>query len=311
MISDLPAVVPTSDSPKTEQDTAIRKKPNEVRFFKQIHSEFEKVSTFFASAKKELKIRYDRVVDGKNVFINPNSETMPHRWNRVGRSAYQVHKSLLLLETFAIMNYCAFSKILKKHDKRTGYSTKVAFMTNVVNKSNFASYPDLLDMIRGCQALIEEASKRLEPDEKTKLQDEYNMLAAMLFKIKSSRDEETDDDTAADEKSCSSEGNGDKNRTRPTSVALATTINPIDMERGANKANPIPKEKPFRTISLSKMEAISHRSENLAVSESSRISPTPFEKGITSNTCVSVHHNGQKRRVSEPNIQPFKKQRYL
>ena len=307
MISDLPAVVP-SDSPKTNEDAALRKNPNEVRFFKQIRSEFEKVSAFFASARKELQIRYDRVVDGSKVFINSNTETMPLRWNRVGRSAYQVHKSLLLLETFAIMNYCAFSKILKKHDKRTGYSTKVAFMTNVVNKSNFANYPDILDMIRGCQDIIDEASKKLEPDEKTKLQEEYNMLATLLFKIKSSRDEETDDDTASDEKSCSSEGNGEKESTVPTRVALATTIKPI--EREANKVTPITNGKSLLTISLNKTGAISHRlpcaPENSAVVESSRVSPTPIEKGIT-----SAHHNGQKRRVSVTDFQSFKKQRYL
>jgi hypothetical protein len=28
---------------------------------------------------------------------------------------------VLLLENFAIMNYCGFSKILKKHDKLTGW----------------------------------------------------------------------------------------------------------------------------------------------------------------------------------------------
>jgi len=31
-----------------------------------------------------------------------------------------LYQDLLLLENYAVMNYCGFSKIVKKHDKLTG-----------------------------------------------------------------------------------------------------------------------------------------------------------------------------------------------
>lgn len=45
-------------------------------------------------------------------------EGNPNR--RLMAACVKLYKDLLLLENFAIMNYCGFSKILKKHDKVTG-----------------------------------------------------------------------------------------------------------------------------------------------------------------------------------------------
>ena len=50
---------------------------------------------------------------------------------------YKLSRDLLLLETYSIMALTSFSKILKKHDKVTGYNTKYAFMTKIVIPSNF------------------------------------------------------------------------------------------------------------------------------------------------------------------------------
>ena len=38
-------------------------------------------------------------------------------WTRFLVATLKFYKDVLLLENFAIMSYCAFSKILKKHDK--------------------------------------------------------------------------------------------------------------------------------------------------------------------------------------------------
>ena len=43
-------------------------------------------------------------------------------WTRLLMGCVKFYKDVLLIENFAIMNYCGFSKILKKHDKLTGYS---------------------------------------------------------------------------------------------------------------------------------------------------------------------------------------------
>ena len=39
---------------------------------------------------------------------------------------------LLMLENYAVLNYCGLSKILKKHDKCTGFVTREKFMMNMV-----------------------------------------------------------------------------------------------------------------------------------------------------------------------------------
>jgi len=41
-------------------------------------------------------------------------------WTRLLMACVKFYKDVLLIENFAIMNYCGFSKILKKHDKMTG-----------------------------------------------------------------------------------------------------------------------------------------------------------------------------------------------
>ena len=87
-------------------------------------------------------------------------------WSIMARSLYCLYKDLLLLETYAIMSYCSFSKILKKHDKLTAHSTRIPFMTNVVNKANFAHYPRLLNMIVTCENLYDEVCKFLVADGK-------------------------------------------------------------------------------------------------------------------------------------------------
>jgi SPX domain protein involved in polyphosphate accumulation len=37
-----------------------------------------------------------------------------------------------MLENYAVLNYCGLSKILKKHDKCTGFVTREKFMMNMV-----------------------------------------------------------------------------------------------------------------------------------------------------------------------------------
>lgn len=63
------------------------------------------------------------------------------------KSCVSLYKELLLLENFAVMNFCGISKILKKHDKWTGYATRSKFMHTILMKQPFATYEPLLRMI--------------------------------------------------------------------------------------------------------------------------------------------------------------------
>ena len=51
-----------------------------------------------------------------------------------------IHGKLLLLEMYAHVNYCGFTKITKKHDRVTGYATQKKYMQKKVNVVRFSSF---------------------------------------------------------------------------------------------------------------------------------------------------------------------------
>lgn len=69
-----------------------------------------------------------------------------------------LYKELLLLENFAVMNFCGISKILKKHDKWTGYATRHKFMHTILMKQPFATYVPLLQMIDRLEHIFMDAT---------------------------------------------------------------------------------------------------------------------------------------------------------
>merc|ERR1711933_300438 len=102
------------------------------------------------------------------------------RWSVVAKSLYRLYKDLMLLETFAIMTYCSFSKILKKHDKVTGFITRKAFMENVVSKANFSNYPNVLAMITSCETLFEEVYNFLVSEGRQCLDEDERLFLNMI-----------------------------------------------------------------------------------------------------------------------------------
>jgi hypothetical protein len=101
----------------------------------------------------------------------------------MAKSIYRLYKDLLLLELYAIMTYCSFSKILKKHDKVTGYKTRIAFMANVVNKANFIHYPEVLAMISRSEKLFEEVSQKLLIEGNSALCEDERLFISMIHRF--------------------------------------------------------------------------------------------------------------------------------
>lgn len=165
------------------QKDGINKSPGEIAFFKLLHSEFKKAEHFFGKAQEEFVIREGRVREGIEIMKHPNSIMVGDKWSLLAKSLYRLYKELLLLETFAIMTYCSFSKILKKHDKVTGYDTRKAFMANVVNKANFTKYPVLLDLIKNCERLYEEVSQHLLEEGKVGLYEDERLFINMIHRL--------------------------------------------------------------------------------------------------------------------------------
>merc|ERR1719464_652998 len=162
---------------------SIGKSPGEIAFFKLLHSEFKKASHFFDRATEEFTIREERVREGMDIMRQPNSIMVNEKWGFMAKSIYRLYKDLLLLETFAIMTYCSFSKILKKHDKVTGYETRNAFMSNIVNKANFTHYPNVLSMITRCERFYEEVSANLLREGKEGLYEDERLFINMIHRL--------------------------------------------------------------------------------------------------------------------------------
>ena len=174
----------TGESSKSNKKVdRIGKSPGEVAFFKLLHAEFNKAEHFFEKAQQEFVIREERVREGMNIMKQPNSIMVNEKWSLLAKSLYRLYKDLLLLETFAIMTYCSFSKILKKHDKVTGYKTRNAFMANVVNKANFTHYPVLLEMISRCERLYEEVAEHLLKEGKENLYEDERLFINMIHRL--------------------------------------------------------------------------------------------------------------------------------
>lgn len=134
----------------------ISQVPAEVDFFKEVHLELNESSKFFASSEMQYKLRHQRVYCGYLKLKNEGQKYDKSTWSRLVRACINLYRDVLQLEHFAITNYCGFSKILKKHDKMTGYKTRDAFMRNVVSVQNFTHYPYLLELIKNSEQLFKE-----------------------------------------------------------------------------------------------------------------------------------------------------------
>ena len=155
--------------------------PGEVAFFQFLHSEYRKVTHFVESTQREFAIRETRVLQGLEILKRPNFILVNDKWQLFARSVHRLYRELLCFETFCIMSYVSFSKILKKHDKVTGLCTRCPFMENVVSRANFANYPELKDMIRRCEDLYQEVSDRLVEES---LHEDQRLFLNMVNKFK-------------------------------------------------------------------------------------------------------------------------------
>ena len=142
----------SSDSPSRN----IANNKSEVEFFGLIRKELKKASEFYSSAEQIYKIREKRVWSGMDMLKEEGNKIDKETWTRFLAACLKFYKDVLLLENFAIMNYCAFSKILKKHDKLTGYTTRDAFMRNVMNLQNFTNYTYVIELVKKSEKLFED-----------------------------------------------------------------------------------------------------------------------------------------------------------
>lgn len=132
----------------------LTKSKCEVEFFRALAAELKKTIDFFETAQQLLKIRHARILDGYTKLKEFGERYDQNTWSRLLRACVKFYKDVLLLENFAIMNYCGFSKILKKHDKLTGFSTREAYMKNVMSQQNITHYPYVMGLLKQTEQLF-------------------------------------------------------------------------------------------------------------------------------------------------------------
>eukprot|EP01138_Halocafeteria_seosinensis_P000767 gb/GECG01000787.1/.p1 GENE.gb/GECG01000787.1/~~gb/GECG01000787.1/.p1 ORF type:complete len:327 (+),score=46.88 gb/GECG01000787.1/:1-981(+) len=137
--------------------------PLEVEFFTHLQEQLQKISEFYDSIEYGMCTQYHHLIesfsqqygglDASNILRKLSETDALQLLDNIAK----FYTDLLLLENFAVMNYCGFGKILKKHDKVTGFETKSSFMQRVVNQQEFARHERLLKMLQR----TEHAYKRL------------------------------------------------------------------------------------------------------------------------------------------------------
>ena len=157
--------------PAAQRKTMSESAP-EVAFFRALRAELQKSSKFFTSAERVLEIRRERVHEALRMLKRAAEPCgalckpglLEDDDARALAACVAYYRDLLLLENYAIINYCGFSKILKKHDKQTGFTTRTQFMRVCVAPQPFTRYPRLMEMIREAEDLyrdIAAASDRI------------------------------------------------------------------------------------------------------------------------------------------------------
>ncbi|TMW64928.1 hypothetical protein Poli38472_009095 [Pythium oligandrum] len=149
-------LVKTKIKPNAKEDNdSIRTSPDEKNFFLTLRSEIKKIADFFI---KEQAAYVGRVKEIDAQFVELQSNPQPETKTALMKSCVALYKELLLLENYAVMNFCGISKILKKHDKWTGYATRNKFMRTILMKQPFATYMPLLQMIDRLEQIFMEAT---------------------------------------------------------------------------------------------------------------------------------------------------------
>lgn len=139
--------------------SVISKSAKEVEFFTILKTELKKTSHHFSCAEQLCDIRLHRVREGLIMLLDDSVLHDDKMWTRLLSACVKFYKDILLLENFAVINYCGISKILKKHDKSTGFNTREAFMRNVMSKQNFTHYPHVLELLQQSEKIFDEIQR--------------------------------------------------------------------------------------------------------------------------------------------------------
>ncbi|RHZ24792.1 hypothetical protein DYB37_009303 [Aphanomyces astaci] len=135
----------------------IRQSPDELNFFRTVRAEMAKITQLFVKEQSRYGVSVAEI-DAEFKLVQAELDTNQATKTSIMGGCVSLFKEMLLLENFALINYCGISKILKKHDKWTGYNTRSKFVESVLNKQPFAAYSALLSMINCVEQIFMKAT---------------------------------------------------------------------------------------------------------------------------------------------------------
>lgn len=125
-------------------------------FFKDVMKEMKKTSFFFDSSERSCLIRRARILAGIKILKGEGSRLTKSEWTRMLTACVRFYKDAVLIENYAVLHLAGFSKIIKKHDKITGFQTKEIFLRNVVSRQNFVRHSFFTTLLSESEALFNE-----------------------------------------------------------------------------------------------------------------------------------------------------------
>lgn len=123
-------------------ESIIKTSVAEQAFFKLLFAELYKVTkTYRALEIATLKCfpEFIKEVEKLKKSKSPRKSEISQRL----KECAEHHLQIVLIENYAVMNYCGFTKILKKHDKVTGFTTREKYMLKMVHEQPFAVHSKL------------------------------------------------------------------------------------------------------------------------------------------------------------------------
>ncbi|CAM9912861.1 unnamed protein product, partial [Ectocarpus sp. 8 AP-2014] len=133
----------------TQEDTQRglllqRRRQCECPFFSALLREVDKCRIFFLENEDELKIRTKRLQLALDHLKRPDLSRLSSvkgAHMKLMQACVNLYRDALLVEDFAMLNYTAVIKLLKKRDKLAGTSDQRPFMAEVMADQPFAMYP--------------------------------------------------------------------------------------------------------------------------------------------------------------------------
>ena len=149
-----------------------------IVFFRALYAELIKVSTFYGATEEELYMRFQRAKEGVRQLEENRLEVTNDELNiLVMMGMKKITRDLLMLQNYAIVSFTGFSKILKKHDKNSGFVTRSSFMNRLILQHSFVQCAKVKQMINDLNEMFHRIQNIVNPK---LLEDERLFISAIL-----------------------------------------------------------------------------------------------------------------------------------